>query len=630
MDKSTVVIKIKFDETSQRQIMGYLIYMGSQDARRNGDILDEKITLKGESYSNRKIINEIEQFKGYIGYMEDRPGSTGLFTDDKLRVVNVVKDSMTLNGLYYTVVISMREVDAIKYSINSKRDFEVAIKNAMPMVAKKLKIPERDFRYLAAYHLKTTEMQNNNGAGKQPHIHVIFWDQTNARKHKVMNKKEVVGIKYEISRHLLSKYQQNFYDRRNILKNKILEEVNEALNDRDRFYENYNRLYYRINVMTEQKGSLNYGRFLKECLISLSQVKNASAFNHIHNKLNEQLIILDQIQKISKDILKQSNIEQLVKEWMEVSMGMRAYQGKELANESTEIDFDAIKLIINNKIIRSASHERKEIVDWKVNHDLKSYITKGKLVYKEVNFSIKKKLAEILIKAILFDSSNKYSGDINYLIMIGKLLDISWREICHYVSEVKSSPNIEGFYIDELELVDRYLMREEVYIQYKSPSKKVYSFLPSNMKGEWVESDFFAYRQHVPMESDLKKHIDNFWKVEEEILKNIGKKLQNESTKYIKDNDSIRNVVKPSEYLELNYVKNVNIKATNNIVALEEIKIDKLDRNPEDAFLIDANIVVKKAERPKPKIKEEILIEKIVEDVDEDYSEQKDNNDIGL
>ena len=96
MNKSTVVITVKYDVTHQRSMKAYLVYMGSQELRRVGDSLDEDIFLKDDSFSNKETINEIEQFKNYIGYMSDRPGSTGLFTDDKHRVVNVIKDGINL------------------------------------------------------------------------------------------------------------------------------------------------------------------------------------------------------------------------------------------------------------------------------------------------------------------------------------------------------------------------------------------------------------------------------------------------------------------------------------------------------------------------------------------------------
>lgn len=536
MNKSTVVITVKYDVTHQRSMKAYLVYMGSQELRRVGDSLDEDIFLKDDSFSNKETINEIEQFKNYIGYMSDRPGSTGLFTDDKHRVVNVIKDGINYEGLYYTTVISMREKDAIKYNISSKQAFVTALKMSMPLVAKRLKIPERDFRYLAAFHIKTPEMQKKNGAGKQPHLHVLFWDQNNARKHKVMNKKELAALKYEITKSLFYGYQKGYYEKRNHLKKQILDEVNRALDDRERFYDSYNRLHNRIEVLTNQKGSLNYGRFLKEYSISKSLVDKSNGFNHINNyRFNELRIILEQIQAIQNSVLNQANTRELIKQWGKISIELRSFQGLQLAEESAEIDFDELKLIINNKIIRFAAHESKRIDSWEIIIDLRSYISQGKLVYQNIDLTIRKQIAEIIIKAVVFDPIQKFEGKNKYneVIKICRLLDVDFTEQYYFVNELLSGSKTDGFFIDELELVDRYLRRERVDTELKSVYGRAYFSLPNYQKGEWIESENLFFKHHIPLESNLKKHIKKYW--DDELLhqKNLVEQMKRNKLQFI-------------------------------------------------------------------------------------------------
>ena len=79
-----------------------------------------------------------------------------------------------------------------------------------------LRIHERDFRYLAAFHMKPKEKQNNNGAGKQPHIHLIMWDQSSDRRKFKMSEREISQFRSVVYKHLFSKHRIQFYTKRNL------------------------------------------------------------------------------------------------------------------------------------------------------------------------------------------------------------------------------------------------------------------------------------------------------------------------------------------------------------------------------------------------------------------------------
>lgn len=255
---------------------------------------------------------------------------------------------------------------------------------------------------------------------------------------------------------------------------------------------------------------------MKEYSISKSLVEKSTGFSHVNNfRYNELWIILEQILDIQSSIFKQDNIRNLVGQWRNVSLEMRSYQGFQLADESAEIDFDELKLIINNKIIRFAAHESKRIDSWEVINDLRSYISQGKLVYQNIDLAIRKQVAEILIKAVVFDPIHKFEGKNKYneVIKICRLLDVDFSEQYYFVNELLSGSKTDDFFIDELELVDRYPRRERVDTKLKSAYGRAYFSLSNYRKGEWIESDNLYINHHIPLESNLEKNIKSIGKM---------------------------------------------------------------------------------------------------------------------
>ena len=223
--KIAAIIKAHYDHTSYRPISSYMVYIGSQVTRRIGDNINSDIRFRSVQESNKNIIDGIFNGNSYLDYMSDRSGSTGMFTDPNFEILQVIRDASKYKGYYFMPFLSMREIDARKYGVLSQTDFENAVVLAMREMPSILKIQKRDFRYLAAFHIKPIEKQNNSGAGKQPHVHFIIWDQSNDRRKFKMSEKEYERFRSSIFKYLFAKHRTQYYLHRNTLKDEMLIEI---------------------------------------------------------------------------------------------------------------------------------------------------------------------------------------------------------------------------------------------------------------------------------------------------------------------------------------------------------------------------------------------------------------------
>lgn len=597
--KIAAIIKAHYDHTSYRPISSYMVYIGSQVTRRIGDNINSDIRFKGVQESNKNIIDGIFNGNSYLDYMSDRSGSTGMFTDPNFEILQVIRDASNYKGYYFMPFLSMREIDARKYGVLSQTDFENAVVLAMREMPSILKIQKRDFRYLAAFHIKPIEKQNNSGAGKQPHVHFIIWDQSNDRRKFKMSEKEYERFRSSIFKYLFAKHRTQYYLHRNTLKDEMLIEIDRLLNEDLNIKPILSQIKMLINNIRNGSGSLHYGtllrehRFIKLNSASLSKNDDSRTVDfHLKMKNIEYTELFENLERLVSYLTETDNMSSLIKEWKDLTIKMREYEGSKLIEKSINDDFQSILTIINNKIIRKAAYQSELIKSSVILNELSSFIESGVLKYKDTSYSVIRELARILIRASFFEHNgdkSKMTKDINHIrtLLRDSIDDVNF--FSNYYQELISMNILanKGFYFEELELIDTYLEIEHT------------KFLPRNNltilnENRWISTENYGFVLHTKGESKISQFIEDQIKLDMKMaLEKISNpKVDNKKTSQISKFD--------------NQVSNLGneIKGLNKVTKENKLKEEK---KPEDFKLQKAPKVMEDFEE------DQVLIEKTIE-----------------
>ena len=103
----------------------------------------------------------------YLKYINERPGSNGLFTDEGVPIVlsQVQKEMNEHPGNIWTHIISLRREDAERLGYNNPDVWMHLLRSQRNMIARQMKIAPENFRWYAAFH----------NEGHHPHVHMMAY-----------------------------------------------------------------------------------------------------------------------------------------------------------------------------------------------------------------------------------------------------------------------------------------------------------------------------------------------------------------------------------------------------------------------------------------------------------------------
>ena len=128
-------------------------------------------------------------------YLDERPGSTGLFGPDAARppYLEAVQAEVSARTWHWQAVISLREEDATALGLRAPPDWRDLARRVMPQFAMHAGLPEADLQWVGAVHRK---------AG-QPHVHLLAWLADGApRRQPRLQRTELRDIRRMIAREL--------------------------------------------------------------------------------------------------------------------------------------------------------------------------------------------------------------------------------------------------------------------------------------------------------------------------------------------------------------------------------------------------------------------------------------------
>lgn len=156
--------------TQQQKQIAKLIrqHPDSKDTHEYEDYIANPTRSNADAFINSVIeLNGMPQRDIYLKYIDERPGSNGLFTDEGVPIVvsQVQKEMNEHTGNIWTHIISLHREDAERLGYNTPDAWMHLLRSQRNMIAQQMKIAPENFRWYAAFH----------NEGHHPHVHMMAY-----------------------------------------------------------------------------------------------------------------------------------------------------------------------------------------------------------------------------------------------------------------------------------------------------------------------------------------------------------------------------------------------------------------------------------------------------------------------
>ena len=200
----------------------------------------------------------------YLRYIAERPrvekvGNHGLFSqhDEEIDLGEVAKTVSEHPGNVWTMVFSLHRQDAERLSYNNAESWRTICRAKSGLIAKAMRIPEKDFRWYAAFH----------NEGHHPHIHMVAYS---TGEEGYLTKFGIDDIKRAFAHEIFRMDLQQVYEQQTQLRNDLRQMAKEYLKKLHELPKAVAELQNLIPVLEEikhrlpTKGKLKYGYMPRE------------------------------------------------------------------------------------------------------------------------------------------------------------------------------------------------------------------------------------------------------------------------------------------------------------------------------------------------------------------------------
>ena len=237
----------------------------------------------------------------YLRYIDERPGSNGLFTDGGVPIVlsQVQKDMNEHPGNIWTHIISLRREDAERLGYNTTDAWMHLLRSQRNMIAQQMKIAPENFRWYAAFH----------NEGHHPHVHMMAYSVDPNEAY--LSTKGIETIKSNLAQEIFRQDLLQIYQKQSDLRDELRQE------SRDR--------------ITEIVDAINHGSFdnpqmqmmLVQLADRLARANGKKQYGYL-NTGTKQLV-----DAIVAELTKDSRIQKLYSLWYEQKEDvLRTYTNK--------------------------------------------------------------------------------------------------------------------------------------------------------------------------------------------------------------------------------------------------------------------------------------------------------------
>ncbi len=151
---------------------------------------------------------------GMAGYIGERQGSNGLFSDEgeKINISAIKKEIDSHNGNVWGMIISLKREDAERLGYNSAEQWVNLLRSRRNDIAKEMNILPSNLRWYAAYHNKETN----------PHVHIMIWSKD--AKEPYLSREGIHNLKQMFASDIFRQELTSIYKKQTEVRNDLKEE----------------------------------------------------------------------------------------------------------------------------------------------------------------------------------------------------------------------------------------------------------------------------------------------------------------------------------------------------------------------------------------------------------------------
>ena len=312
----------------QKQIKALLKkYPQSTDSHEYPDYLANPTRGNADAFISDilELHGDAPQRDMYLKYIDERPGSNGLFTDEGVPIVlsHVQQEMNEHPGNIWTHIISLRREDAERLGYNTTDAWMHLLRSQRNMIAQQMKIAPENFRWYAAFH----------NEGHHPHVHMMAYSV--APNEAYLSTKGIETIKSNLAQEIFRQDLLQIYQKQTDLRDELRQE------SRDR--------------ITEIVDAINHGSFdnpqmqtmLVQLADRLARAKGKKQYGYLNagtKKLVDAIVV---------ELTKDNRIQELYSLWCEQKEDvLRTYTNKmpERISLEQEKEFRTIR----NAVVQAA------------------------------------------------------------------------------------------------------------------------------------------------------------------------------------------------------------------------------------------------------------------------------------
>ena len=157
----------------------------------------------------------------YLKYIDERPGSNGLFTDEGVPIVlsQVQKEMNEHPGNIWTHIISLRREDAERLGYNNPDAWMHLLRSQRNMIAQQMKIRPENFRWYAAFH----------NEGHHPHVHMMAYSIKPTEPY--LTEKGIATIKSNLAQEIFRQDLLQIYQKQSDLRDELRQESRDRITE---------------------------------------------------------------------------------------------------------------------------------------------------------------------------------------------------------------------------------------------------------------------------------------------------------------------------------------------------------------------------------------------------------------
>ena len=312
----------------QKQVKALLKkYPRSKDSHEYEDYLSSPTRGNADAFISGilELHGDTPQRDVYLKYIDDRPGSNGLFTDEGVPIVlsQVQKEMNEHPGNIWTHIISLRREDAERLGYNSPDAWMHLLRSHRNTIAQQMKIAPENFRWYAAFH----------NEGHHPHVHMMAYSIKPTEPY--LTEKGIETIKSNLAQEIFRQDLLQIYQKQTDLRDELRQE------SRDR--------------ITEIVDAINHGSFdnprmqmmLVQLADRLAKAKGKKQYGYL-NASTKKLV-----DSIVAELTKDNRIQELYSLWYEQKEDvLRTYTNK--MPERIPLEQEKEFRTIRNAVVKAA------------------------------------------------------------------------------------------------------------------------------------------------------------------------------------------------------------------------------------------------------------------------------------